>query len=115
MNAISPGVERVQELSGDMMQAAWERARAARDAVAERAGDTPTVMGAAAAVVAAASHGFVRDARSGRMISNGRGGLRFLPRLAPAEIPAHARRERVANVNAGRLLRLGHHLQYNTD
>ncbi len=115
MNAIGPGVERVQELSGDMMQAAWERARAARDAVVERAGDTPTMMGAAAAVVAAASHGFVRDARSGRMISNGRGGITFLPRVAPAEIPAHARRERVANVNAGRLLQLGHHLQYNTD
>lgn len=115
VRAAGPSVERISELSGDLAHAAWERARAARDSVVERTGDKPTVMDMAAAVVAAGSHGFTRDARSGRMTSNGRGGVTFLPRLPVAELPAHALRERVADVHAGRLLQLGHHLQYNPD
>ena len=113
--ATGPGRERISELSGDVAHTAWERARAARDAVAERAGETPTLARSIVAVAGAASHGFSRDARSGRMVHDGRGGVRYLPRVAEAQVPSGAQREPVSTVAAGRLLRRGYHLQYNGD
>ncbi len=108
--ATRPGRERIAELSGDLAHAAWERARAARDAVAERAGERPTLPRSIVAVAGAASHGFMRDARSGRMVHDGRGGVRYLPRVPEAQLPAEAQREPASDVAAGRLLRRGYHL-----
>ncbi|MDQ5850859.1 MAG: hypothetical protein M3380_02080, partial [Chloroflexota bacterium] len=42
--AVAPGAQRITELSGDLAHAAWERARAGRDAVVERTGATPTAL-----------------------------------------------------------------------
>ena len=111
----SPGVERLQELSGDAARGAWERVREGRDSVTERAGDAPSLGNTLQALGGAASLGFRAGPRSARMISNGRGGLRYLPRLAADRLPAWSLTDQVSNVREGKLLQLGYHLQYNDD
>jgi hypothetical protein len=114
-SVVAQPAQRIAALSGDVAHAAWERARAAHDAVAVRAGDDPTPAAALLAVAGAAPQGFRRDARSGRMAHDGHGGVRYLRRLAPDQLPPTAHRMEAREANAGRLLRQGHHLQYNDD